>query len=100
MCNTKPKETISTGDSSKSPTKLYIGIVFIISSMILGIITQAVFVYYFTNEFIRDLSVIMYVFSWFLLIVGITWAGKEYFNKYNRFFTFKYIKGKIKSFRK
>jgi len=98
MCDTKPPDKTTNGGKNNSPTKLYIGIVFIISSMILGIITQVAIVYYFTNEFIRDVSVIVYIFSWFLLILGIAWAGKEYYNKYNYFSPFMYIKRKIKSF--
>lgn len=99
MCKTKSQEIVSTTDKRKLSKKFYIGIALIISSLIVGKITQATFVIYFTNDFIRKLSVIIYVISWPPLILGIAWAGAEYVNKYNRFFTFKYYKDKIKSFR-
>jgi len=99
MCKTKSQEIVSTTDKSKLSKKFYIGIALIISSLIVGKITQATFVIYFTNDFIRKLSVIIYVISWPPLILGIAWAGMEYVNKYNRFFTFKYYKDKIKSIR-
>ncbi|MCJ7802787.1 MAG: hypothetical protein MUP82_10570 [Candidatus Marinimicrobia bacterium] len=79
--------------------KFYIGIGLIVSSLIIGKVTQTTFIIYFTNDFIRNLSVIVYIISWIPFVLGITWAGKEYVNKYNRFFTFKYYKNKIKSIR-
>ncbi len=84
----------------KFSKKFYIGLALIISSLIVGKITQATFVIYFTNDFIRKMSVIIYIVSWPPFILGIAWAGMEYADKYNRFFTFKYYKDKIKSFRK
>ncbi len=86
-------------NKSKFSKKFYIGIALIISSLIIGKITQATFVIYFTNDFIRKLSAIVYIISWPPLILGIAWAGIEYVNKYNRFFTFKYYREKIKSIR-
>ena len=77
--------------------KFYIGIGLIISSLIVGKITQAIFVIYFNNDFIRKLSTIIYIISWLPFILGIAWAGMEYVHKYNRFFTFKYYRHKIKS---
>ena len=86
-------------DKKQFSKKFYIGIGLIISSLIVGKITQAIFVIYFTNDFIRKLSVIIYILSWLPFILGIAWAGMEYAKKYNRFFTFKYYKNKIKSIR-
>lgn len=77
--------------------KFYIGIGLIISSLIIGKVTQTTFIFYFTNDFIRNLSVIVYVISWIPFLLGIAWAGMEYVIKYNRFFTFKYYINKIKS---
>ncbi len=90
---------VSITDKGKFSKKFYIGIGLIISSLIVGKITQAIFVIYFNNYFIRKLSVIIYIISWLPFILGIAWAGMEYVNKYNRFFTFKYYKNKIKSIR-
>ena len=80
--------------------KFYIGIALIIASLIVGKITQTTFVIYFNNVFIRKLSVIIYIMSWLPFILGIAWAGMEYANKYNRFFTFKYYRDKFSSNRK
>ncbi len=99
MSNSNTKNIILTADKKKFSKKFYIGIVLIISSLIIGKITQATFVIYFTNDFIRKLSVIIYILSWLPFILGITWAGMEYAKKYNRFFTFKYYKNKVKSIR-
>lgn len=99
MCKTKSQEIVSTTNKSKFSKKFYIGIALIISSLIVGKITQATFVIYFTNDFIRKLSVIIYIISWPPFILGIAWASMEYADKYNRFFTFKYYKDKVKSIR-
>ncbi len=82
---------------NKFTKKFYIGIWLIIISLIVGKITQAVFFFYYTNIFLRKISIIVYLFSWFPFLLGIAWAGKQYVDKYNRFFTFKYYKNKIKS---
>jgi hypothetical protein len=79
--------------------KFYIGIALIISSLIVGKVTQATFVIYFNNDFIRKLSAIIYIASWPPFFIGIAWAGMEYAKKYNRFFTIKYYKDKIKTIR-
>ena len=85
-------------EQKKFSKKFYLGIIFIISSLIIGKVTQTTFIIYFTNDFIRKLSVIIYILSWIPFLLGIAWAGMEYVNKYNRFFTFKYYREKFKSF--
>ncbi len=77
--------------------KFYIGIGLIISSLIIGKITQTTFVLYFNNDFIRKFSGIVYILSWPPFILGIAWTGMEYANKYNKYFTFKYYKDKIRN---
>jgi len=84
-------------NKSKFSKKFNIGIALIIASLIIGKVTQTTFIVYFTNNFIRKLSVIIYLISWPPFLLGIAWAGKEYVDKYNRFLTFKYYKNKIKS---
>ena len=97
MYKTKSQDIISTTDKSKFSKKFYIGIALIISSLIVGKVTQATFIFYFTNDFIRKLAVIMYIITWPLFLLGIAWAGMEYVYKYNRFFTFKYYRDKFSS---
>jgi uncharacterized protein YqhQ len=97
MDKTTPLDKINTINKNQFSKKFYIGIGLIISSLIIGKIAQATFIIYFTNDFIRKLSVIIYIISWLPFILGIAWAGIEYVNKYNRFFTIKYYRDKIKS---
>ncbi len=99
MRKTRSKEIVLRIDKSKFSKKFYMGIGLIISSLIVGKITQTIFVIYFTNDFIGKLSVIIYIITWPPFILGIVWAGIEYVNKYNRFFTFKFYKDKIRSIR-
>jgi len=89
----------STADTRKFSKKFYIGIGLIISSLIIGKITQTTFIIYFHNDFIRKLSIIIYIISWPPFILGIAWSGMEYADKYSRFFTLKYYKNLIISFR-
>lgn len=86
--------------TNKFSKKFYIGIWLIIISLIIGKITQTTFIIYFTNDFIRNLSVIVYIISWPPFILGIAWAGMEYADKYNRYFTLTYYMNKFKSNRK
>jgi hypothetical protein len=65
--------------------------------LVVGKLTQAAFIIYFTNEFIRKLSIIVYIISWPPFLLGIAWAGMEYAVKYNRFFTLKYYREKIRN---
>jgi hypothetical protein len=80
--------------------QFYIGIWLIIITLIVGKITQATFIFYFNNDFIRRLSVIVYLISWPPFLLGIAWAGREYVDKYNRFFTIKYYREKFRDRRK
>ncbi len=100
MSKTKQQEITITIVKNGFPKKFYIGIALIISSLIVGKVTQTTFVIYFNNEFIRKLSVIIYIATWLPFIIGIAWAGREYAKKYNQFFTLKYYKDKFKSIRK
>ena len=97
MDKSTTQNIVTSSDKNKFSKKFYTGIGLIISSLIIGKVTQTTFIIYFTNDFIRNLSVIVYVISWIPFILGIAWAGMEYVNKYNRFFTFKYYINKIKS---
>jgi len=89
-------------DSSKKrySKRFYIGIWLIIISLVVGKITQATFIFYFNNDFIRRLSIVTYLISWPPFLLGIAWAGMEYVNKYNRFFTLNYYREKIQNRKK
>lgn len=87
-------------EQKKFSKQFYIGIWLIIITLIVGKITQATFIFYFNNDFIRRLSVIVYLISWPPFLLGIAWAGMEYVDKYNRFFTIKYYREKFRNRRK
>ena len=99
MSTLNTKNINAATDKKNFSKKFSIGIGLIISSLVIGKVTQTTFIIYFTNDFIRNLSVIVYVISWIPFLFGIAWAGMEYANKYNRFFTLKYYIKKIKSIR-
>ena len=77
--------------------RFYIGIWLIIISLIVGKLTQAAFIFYFNNSIIRKLSIIIYLISWVPFLIGIAWAGKEYVQKYNKYFTVAYYREKIRN---
>ncbi len=97
MSKPKTQSIASPIDTRKFSKKFYVGIVLIIASLLFGKITQTTFIVYFNNDFIRKISVIIYIISWVPFIIGIAWTGMEYVNKYNRVFTFKYYKDKIRN---
>ena len=97
MSKPKTQGIASPIDTRKFSKKFYIGIALIIASLLVGKITQTTFIVYFNNDFIRKMSVIIYIISWVPFIIGIAWTGMEYANKYNRFFTFKYYREKFRS---
>ena len=84
-------------EQKKFSKQFYIGIWLIIITLIVGKITQATFIFYFNNDFIRRLSLIVYLISWPPFLLGIAWAGREYVDKYNRFFTIKYYREKFRN---
>lgn len=100
MCKTNSKKTITIADKNQFTKKFYLGIGLVISSLIIGKITQTTFIVYFNNAFIRKASVIIYIVSWFPFLLGIAWSGRESMIRFNRFFTLKYYKDKIKSRKK
>ncbi len=80
--------------------KFYLGILLIVLSLVLGKITQIAFLFYFQDEYIRWLSVIIYILSWIPLVVGLVWVGQEYAEVIKKYFSYKYyhqaIKRKVK----
>jgi len=57
--------------------KFYLGAVLILISLIIGKITTITFFFHFDDPFIRNISIIIYLISWPLLIIGVYWIGKE-----------------------
>ena len=66
------------------------GVCFIISSFIIGKLTNLVFILYFNNSTIRWLSIIVYLLTWPMLFLGIWWTGKEYAESLRKYFNYKF----------
>jgi len=84
------------GLKQKFSVRFYLGILLVILSLLIGKITQAVFVIYFGDKFLRWLSVIIYVLSWPVLVLGVWWVGKEYAESLRKYFTYKFYHESMK----
>ncbi len=88
---------------NKYSTKFYVGIVLIVLSLVIGKITLATFIIYFNDDTIKLVSLIIYILSWPMLLLGVWWVGKEYADKVKRYFQYRYyhqhlVKGTKKAF--
>ncbi len=81
----------------KFSTKFYVGVVLVILSFVLGKVTNIIFIVYFNNVFWRWFSIIVYILSWPMLIVGAWWAGKEYAEKIKRYFSYRFYHDRMKN---
>ena len=77
--------------------KFYWGIILIIVSLIIGKVTTATFLFYFTDPPLRWLSVVVYLLSWPLLIIGIWWVGSEYYTHLKKYFTYRHYHESLKA---
>jgi len=77
-------------------TKFYLGIFFIILSLVIGKIVQFTFFAYFNDHFIRWISVIIYILSWIPFILGIWWVGREYAAAVQKYFSLKFYRESAK----
>lgn len=76
--------------------RFYVGVIFIILSLIIGKITQVTFWYYYDNKVIRWTSAIVYILSWIPFIIGILWVGREYAQAIHRYFSYKFYHESLK----
>ncbi len=81
----------------KYTLKFYLGAVLFIFSLILGKITLTTFIVYYKISWIRWLSLIVYIISWPMLIIGVWWVGKEYAKALNKYFSYKFYHKSLKS---
>ena len=81
---------------TKYSTKFYLGIVFIITSLIIGKITTILTITYWSEAFIRNISILLYILSWPLLILGAYWTGQEYVDKMRQYSSTTFYKEKVK----
>ena len=80
----------------KFSTKFYFGILFIAASLILGKITTFIFFWYFNDTSLRWISLIIYVLTWPLLIIGIIWVGTEYASAIRKYISYQFYHEKVK----
>lgn len=76
--------------------KFYCGILFIILSLILGKITTFIFLWYFNEPSLRWISLIIYILSWPILIIGIIWVGTEYASTIRKYISYQFYHEKVK----
>ena len=70
--------------------KFYVGMGLILLSFILGGVAKVVFIIYFYSNFMRWFSIILYILSFPILVVGIWLAGREYYEAMKKYFSYKY----------
>ena len=76
--------------------QFYMGIVLIILSLIIGNVTKVFILLYFNDPDIRWISLIIYVLSWPILIVGAWWAGRETYQALKRYFSYRFYHQHLK----
>ena len=81
---------------SRFSIKFYLGVLFILLSLILGKLTTFTFLFYFEDTLIVVLSIIVYVLSWPMLIIGVWWAGREYWESVKKYSTYGFYHRSIK----
>lgn len=76
--------------------KFYLGIVFVVVSLIVGKVTTILFFVNIDNGTIRWVSLIVYLLSWPFLVMGIWWVGQEYAASIKKYFTYHFYGEKVK----
>jgi hypothetical protein len=85
------------GFKYKFSWKFYLGILLVLLSFVIGKVTQAVFIIYFNDSFLRGLSLVMYIVSWPMLLVGVWWVGKEYTESVKKYVSYKFYYASLKN---
>ena len=76
--------------------KFYLGASLVFLSFIIGAITHFAIIIYFNQPLYRWISIVAYVISWPMLIIGAYMAGKEYVESIKKFFSYRYYGRKVK----
>ena len=76
--------------------KFYIGILFIIVSLVVGNISKILFFLYFNDVSLRLVWAVIYLVSWPLLFLGAWWAGSETYGTIKKYFTYRYYRDHLK----
>ncbi len=80
----------------KFSLKFYIGIVFIVLSLVVGNLSKILFFLYFNDVSLRLVWALIYLVSWPLLFWGAWWAGSETYGAIRKYFSYRYYKDHIK----
>ncbi len=76
--------------------KFYLGASLIILSFIIGAITHFTIIIYFNDHLWRWVSVVAYIISWPMLIIGAWWAGKEFVESVKKYFSYQFYSRRVK----
>lgn len=80
----------------KFSLKFYMGIIFIILSLIVGNLSKILFFLYFNEVSLRLVWAVIYLISWPLLFAGIWWAGSETYENIRKYFSYRFYREHIK----
>ncbi len=72
------------------------GILLIILSLGVGGLVKLFFFVYFYDDFLRWMLVGIYILTWPILIIGVWWVGKEYYEAIRKYFSYKYYHESMK----
>ena len=77
--------------------RFYLGVIFIVTSIIVGKITSVLFFLHLNDPTSRYISLAGYLLSWPLLFWGIWWVGKEYGDAVRRYVSYQFYHQSIKA---
>lgn len=80
----------------KFSLKFYLGIIFIILSLVVGNLTKILFFLYFNEVSLRLVWAVIYLMSWPVLFWGIWLAGSEMYANIRKYFTYRFYKEHLK----
>ncbi len=80
----------------KYSPKFYAGIILIIANFILAKIATILLLMYYNKPAMVWIAIISYILTWFMLLIGVWWVGKEYAAAFNRYFTYKFYHESLK----
>lgn len=72
--------------------KFYLGIIFIIISLVVGNLSKILFFLYFNEVSLRLVWAVIYLVSWPVLFWGVWWAGSETYENIRKYFSYRFYK--------
>ncbi len=71
------------------------GLGLIVLSFVIGQVTKVTFFLFITDPTYRNSSIIFYILSWPVFVVGIWLVGREYFGSIKKYTTLKFYHGSV-----